>query len=206
MIEQDEVVLRSGAVLRCGSDQNLWVTLDRQRVVLPYPNAGLGGGSMVVAPDERHAALFVFSGQTELGFELFSLVPALRHVGGLPYRIGESDPPKFSSDGSWLVLLVAIAPSVDGTDAEELLDPDADGEVVIDWAELVVQPIPDGTPIVVPVSTRAPASLDLETLSDWNVFGALELRGQRAVIRLPWGEVEVPIPPAGGICTPPWSP
>jgi hypothetical protein len=210
MFDCDKVMLRSGAVLRAGAvaADSIWVTLDRQRISLGYPSAGLGGGTLLVSPDERYAVLYVLSGQSEQGYEVFALEPELRHLGGIPYRNGEGDAPKFTSDGRWLVMLATTHPVVHGTQtsAEEVLDPDADGELVVDWAELLVQPIPYGAPRIVPIATAIPASFDPDAFEDWTLWDAWELRADRAVLRLPWGpEVEVPLPPAGPVTTPPWT-
>src|SRR5262245_41871257 len=84
-------------------------------IVLPYPQFGHGGHELVVSPNEDYLALYLFSGQSEQGWELFSLVPELRHVGSLPYVEGEGDPPQFSLDGRWLAMMVAVEPRVRDT-------------------------------------------------------------------------------------------
>jgi hypothetical protein len=70
-----------------------------RRVSLPYPASGYGGHELVVSPSDRYLALFLYSGQSEVGWELFEL-PGLRHIGRLPYIFGEGEPPVFSAGQS----------------------------------------------------------------------------------------------------------
>lgn len=193
--------------MECGSDDNVWVALGAERITLPYPTAGLGGGELVVAPDQRHAALWIYSGQSEVGYELFALVPALRHLGGLPYVHGEGVAPVWSPDSRFLAMLVGITPCVHGTDAwaEELLDPQAQGQLDVDIAELVVQDIVGGrAPRRAKVHARIPASLDPDAFSEWTFYEPLELLGGvRVAFAVPWGaQVEVDLPPPGAIRAP----
>src|SRR5262245_20710448 len=42
---------------------------------IPSPADGLGGYELVLSAEERYLALFLFSGQSEVGYEVFSLRP-----------------------------------------------------------------------------------------------------------------------------------
>lgn len=182
----------------CGCDRHrtIWVELGvpdgaTQRVELPVPSAGYGGGELVVSPDQRLAALLVFSGQGEQGYELFALTPQLRHLGGLPYVLGEGDAPVFSPDGVWLAMVVACAPVVRGTEtyAEDVLDPDGEDSVLIDWAAIYMQRLPDGPIGRVALGTRIPQSTDPDDLHEWELHGAVSFAAHGTLmIRLPWGE------------------
>lgn len=213
MFDEENLLLRSGAVLRCGSDGNIWVSVDprggaTQRVLLPYPGAGLGGGAMIVSPDETHAALYVFSGQSQQGYELFALEPELRHLGGLPYVVGEGGVPVFSPDGRWIVMFVGTIVKVHGTDehAEDRLDPDAEGDLHVDFAELIVQALPDRSFVRVPVHTRIPASYDPDGFHEWDHYESPRfVADARVALPMPAGDdVEVGLPPRGPIAAPPW--
>lgn len=207
------VVLRSGASLSCGAamGREQWLALSHagstQRLVLPYPHAGLGGQELVVSPDERYAVLFVYSGQSEQGYELLELSPTLRHLRSVPYREGKGDAPMFSPDGRWLAMLVTTTPMVRGTDqyAEDAFDPAGEGEVLVDWAELLVQAVPDGTPRVTAIGTVLPRSFDHDTFADWRLHGALGFAADdRVTLRLPWSSdarLEVALPAAEAITT-----
>lgn len=199
----ESVSLSSGATLRCGCGTTLWVELAAsagpQRVDLPFPSAGYGGGELVVSPDQRHAALFVFSGQSEVGYELFALTPQLRHLGGLPYVHGEGDAPVFSPDGTWLAMVIACFPIVRGTEtyAEDALDPDAEGTVLVDWAAIYTQRLPDGPIERVDIGTTISRSTDPDDLGEWELHGVVSFAAHGTLmIELPWGEaleVELPV-------------
>jgi hypothetical protein len=75
---------------------------------LALPAHGLRHLELVVSPDERNAALGMWSGQSEQGYVLFDLDP-LRVLAQLDYVFGEGDAPMFSPDGRWLVIFTANA-------------------------------------------------------------------------------------------------
>lgn len=211
------VTLRSGGVLSCGARKGdaEWVELERagepiQRLALPYPNAGIGGQELVISPDERYAAMFVYSGQSEQGYELFALEPMLRHVRSVGYFEGEGDAPRFSPDGHWLVMVTTVVPTVRDTEeyAEEVLgDSSVPGHVLVDWAEVVVQPVPDGDPIAVAVGTLLPRGFDVDTFSEWSLHGAWQFSDADGVtVVLRWGGgLKVELPPAGPVTTEPFD-
>jgi hypothetical protein len=112
------------------------VVANGARASVPFPSAGYGGHELVVLGSERFLALYLFSGQSEVGWELFELQPQLRHLGGLPYLLGEGHPPVFSADEKWLAMVSTLRDI--GPDED---DPDA---LAIDWAEVRLQPLPGG--------------------------------------------------------------
>src|ERR1044071_1721987 len=148
MHERSERVLQRGrAVFEVGRSLTMQWSAGgaTSEIALPFPDLGYGGHELVVSPDENYLALYLFSGQSEQGWELFSLIPELRHVGSLPYVEGTGDPPQFSPDGQWLAMLVAVPPCGrdTGGDFESASDDRASDPVVVDWARLYVQHLPD---------------------------------------------------------------
>jgi hypothetical protein len=205
----EQVTLRSGAI-RCGcsgrpgADHAIWVRRDPsgEEVRLPVPSGGSGGEELVVSLDERWAALFLYSGQSEVGWELFALDP-LRHVGGTGgYLRGTGDAPRFSPDGNWLVMGIAVTPMVRGTSeyAEEALDGGA-GEIVVDWGALYTQRVPSGPIVVTPIGTPIPRSLDPDVVAGWALYDALVVDDDRVVIQLGWATAETPLPASGPVTT-----
>jgi hypothetical protein len=209
--DRNVVHIRAGsAVIRCGDDARndaIWVTLEapskpEERVTLPRSSGGVGGLDLVVSHDERHLALFVYSGQSAQGYELFALEPQLRHLGGLPYVHGMGDGPTFSPDDRWLVMLVrevARLRTATREYFEAVSDEHAQGTVVIDWARLYVQRVPDGAIENVHVGVEIALSTDHDVVAEWEVY-AVDIVGANVRIRMPWGEVvTVPLPPAGDV-------
>ncbi|MDX2087136.1 MAG: hypothetical protein SFX73_04770 [Kofleriaceae bacterium] len=215
------VALRSGGALSCGAlaGEAEWVELLRpgtptQRVVLPYPNAGLGGQELVVSPDERYAAMYVYSGQSEQGYELFELAPALRHLRSVRYLEGEGDAPRFSPDGRWLVMVTTVVPTIRGTEeyVEEILTggqgdaPVRLAEVLVDWAEVSVLEVPDGELSQVAIGTLLSRGFDYDAFSEWTLHEAWQFSAaDRVTMVLPWGAgLELQIPPIGPVTTEPF--
>jgi hypothetical protein len=208
-IDDSKIDIRGGAAtLRVRPDRRALVvdSPGREPEVIEFrPRIDLsGGGELVVSGDERHVALFGYSGQSSQGYELFRLDP-LAHLGGFPDTQGEGAAPLFSPDGRWLVMAMSIdAPVVRGTGEyfEEVADDDSDAPVVIDWARLVVQQVDGGEPVTVPVGVEAAVSTDLDTVLDWNTY-AHPLRftaDDVVVVTMPWGEeIPVSLPPAGPV-------
>ena len=203
------IKLRSGATLRCGKEARaaeFWVALEGQQVTMRVPNAGYGGSELVVSPDQRWAALFVYSGQSDQGYELFALEPALKRVGGLPYVYGEGTVPVFSPDSRWLAMVMTTEQRVrdSGDYAEEILEDDAEGDVFVDWAKLYAQQLPDGPINNAPVGTTIARSMSYDDLCEWNLYNAIAYTANdRLSIKLPWGgKADVKLPLSGPITTP----
>lgn len=178
-------------------------------VVLPYPRLGYGGHELIVSPEEDHLALYLFSGQSEQGWELFSLVPELRHAGSLPYVEGEGDPPQFSPDGQWLAMLVAVAPRVRDTGDyfESTSDASAGDTVVVDWARLYVQHLPDRDIMSHAVGANVPRSLDPDDVCDWTTYDSMRfVTATTLELRMPWHERLVCSLPATGVPIATYSP
>ena len=200
-----EVRLRSGRELTCGLEKlKPWVALDERRLMLPPSSGGHGGIELVVSPDERYVAAFMYSGQSEQGWALLEVDP-LRLVRDLRYWQGEGSAPQFSPDGRWLAMLVSTAGMVRDSDEyfEDVHDPDSEARVDLVWARLYVQGVPDGPIHTVDVCCEVPVAMDPDELHEprWDTDGKLAWAGD-ATVRI--GATEVAIPPSGpAVVTPP---
>lgn len=168
--------------------------LAREEVRLPYPREGYGGHEIVLSPRQHYAALFLYSGQSEVGYELFALGHGLQHLGGLPYVYGEGDRPVFSPDERWLVMIwetyfdwwsEAAAAARAGTH-------------VVDWGEIAVQELPHGPIECVPIRARIPPGWQPEA-SSWTAPTDLRFASPHELrVRTPWGTepaIPFPLPP-----------
>jgi hypothetical protein len=213
----EAISLRSGVTIRCAIDREVGsamvVTLGRGAdpssdvsVRLPSPREGIGGLELVVSPDERLAVLLVYSGQSEQGWELFAIEPELRHLSSLPYVQGEGLAPVFSADSRHLAMIVRVEPRERGTGeaAEALLGPDASGEVLIDWATLFIQPVPEGEVEASAIGTWVRRSTDPDEIYGWDLYESVRFtRNHQLTVPLPWGGLlELPVPLGGSVTTP----
>lgn len=116
----------------------------RSTITLPYPSAGYGGAVLSISHQARYAAALLYSGQSEIGYELFALTPSLRHIAGLPYMGGESDltPMQFSPDEALVAVAIEENPLwwTDPEDEGADWDTPAVGGPV-EWAALLVHRI-----------------------------------------------------------------
>jgi hypothetical protein len=165
--------------------------VERSAVRLPYPSAGYGGHELVVSPSGRYLALFLYSGQSEVGYELFELTPELAHVGGLPYVFGEGDAPVFSPDERHMVM--AWETYFDWWNDETIAARSRDSE--IEWGALAVHELPDGAIFRVPLVARVPAGWSPEA-SSWTAPTELQFVAPDALsLRTPWGATpRIPFP------------
>lgn len=162
-----------------------------------------GGHEFVVSSDERYLALFLYSGQSSQGFELFTLQPTFAHVGGVPETHGHGDAPMYSPDGRWLVMFMDSDYRVRGTDEdfEDLYDEQSDARAVLDWAYLHVLRLPELTVHSVAVGAEIPLSTDPDVYNEWETYDAVRFASDDVVVvRMPQGlEISVPLPPEGAI-------
>lgn len=189
--------IRGGATtLRCGvAGCRPWLAVETaghptERVELP-PWSGVGGIELVVSPDERYVAVFLYSGQSSQGYELVALQPVLARVGGLAEIHGHGNAPMFSPDGRWLVSLIDSAPMVRGTGEyfEDIQDATADERVVVDWARLYTQRVDEPEPTRVAVGVVLPRATEVDVLGEWSPYDAVRFAADDVVeLRMPWGE------------------
>lgn len=168
---------------------------------------GIGGVELVVSPDERTVAVFLFSGQSSQGYELFSLEPFAR-IGGLAETHGHGSAPMFSPDSAYLVSLVDEVPRLRATGAffEECQDDASDQHAVVDLARLFVHRLSSpGDLQRFAVGVDLPLSTDLDALLDWDRYDTIAFREGVLTLRLPSGagltsEVHrIPLPPVADI-------
>jgi len=154
---------------------------DSARIAVPEPSGGCGGHEVVVSPGRRFAAVFLHTGESEEGYELFELRPKLRHIGGLPQVFGEGHPPVFSPDERWIALGVAVDPGLARA---------KDGRV--HWADLHVQ---DLKTLAI---TRCRVDVQLDGDCEEEIAHVENLRFTSEGLRFgtPWGAVAtVAVPP-----------
>lgn len=188
---------------------------EAQFVTLPYPHNGYGGHEIVVSKNEKYVALWLYSGQSEVGYELFEVAPKLRHLTSLPYQLGEGDAPKFSPDAQYLVMLARTHDyawvNEEGEEFDDLADADDDdidddeedeedpddedgeddapeGPWRLAWATLFVQKLPKGKIRQIPVEIEADEPPSEDTLHDWTAYDRLtRVDNDGATITTPWG-------------------
>ena len=178
-------------------------------VLVKYPSAGYGGSVLSISQGSNLAAAIIYSGQSETGYELFSLTPKLQHIGSLPYIYGESDlsSMQFSDNESFAAIAIErpmwwIDPGDDDPDWDT---PSLGG--VVHWASLYIHRI----------GARHPArhSLTVDMPSGWIPDGEetwprnLQFENENSIsLTLPWGNrftFEIPfedrpvaVPPPSG--------
>jgi hypothetical protein len=119
---------------------------------------------------------------------------------------GEGLAPVFSPDSRHLAMIVTVEPRERGTgeNAEALLDPEATGEILIDWATLFIQQVPDGEVETSAIGTWVQRSIDSDEIHGWDLYESLRFtRNHQLTVPLPWGGViELPVPLGGSVTTP----
>lgn len=171
------------SIVECGSGET------RSAVRLPYPSAGYGGHELVVSPRGRYLALFLFSGQGEVGYELFTLGRELEHIGGLDYMFGEGDHPVFAPDERSLVMCWE-------TYFHWVRDQvPTERNRVITWGEITVHALPDGPIERRQLQARLPDGWRPEPWA-WTAPTDLHfVHGRELKLKTPWGsEPSLPFP------------
>jgi hypothetical protein len=158
------------------------------RTAIPYPWHGYGGHELLLSAKERYLAMFLYSGQSEVGYELFCFRPRLQHVCSFGYVFGEGFGPAFSSDERWIGLAWATNPTID-LDDEGLGGKDSTtAESVVDWAQLRIQELPDGPATTCNIQLRVGSGFPLES-NDSFYPEHLEIAGSgEACFHTAWGE------------------
>lgn len=164
----------------------------------------LGGAEFVLSDDGRHLALFVYSGQSSQGYELFTLEPRFAHIGGVAETLGQGTAPVFSPGGRWVAMYMTGGyPVVRESDVpfEEVQNPGSDARTVTDWAALFLTHLPDLTTYRVAVGVDLPLSTDVDDVDEWDTYHAVRFTGDEEVIlTMPWqDEVRVPLPPPANV-------
>ena len=161
-----------------------------QTLSVKNPWWGNYGGHEVVVSD-RYLVVWLYSGQSTQGWELFELAPKLRRIGGMRDTYGMGDAPTFSPDSSWLAHLVTVAPRWrdSGEHLEDGVDPDDDSVDVLDWARLDLQRLPDGPIEHFAIGSPVSRSIDPDDVFEWATYDALAFdTDHRLMIAMPWRE------------------
>lgn len=196
----DEKRLSDGRVFTCSATSKaIDVSLGQSLIHLPGWRGGIGGLELVLSADERFAVVFLYSGQSSQGFEVFELEPTLRHVGTAPERRGHGSAPQFC--GSFVVSFLDTDPKLRDTGEyfEEVQDAADDRRCVVDWAALQIFSLSDATLVTVPVGVELARSTDLDLVQSWEPFDVLRVSGPNEVtLALPWGDsMRVALPSSG---------
>jgi hypothetical protein len=169
-------------------------------------SCGVGGLELAISRSGRFGALWIYSGQSEEGYVLFSL-PDVMTLGSLPYVGGESASPcLFSPDEGHLVLVTEPNAYWWAGDVEDAdWDTPAKGGPV-HWATLHTQEAREGG-----AHAEHPILVDLPKgwLPGEELAGASWPRNvrfadvERLVFEVPWGgECTIPFPPHGPLLAP----
>jgi hypothetical protein len=155
------------------------------RTAIPYPTAGCGGHEILLSAKERYLAMFLYSGQSEVGCELFYFRPHLQHISSFGYVFGEGTGPVFSSDERWLALAWATNPELCLLD--EGVEHLPTGERLVDWVTLRIQELPDGS--AMSCSVRVCVGPEFPVEGDESFYPeCLEIAGEEARFQTGWGE------------------
>ncbi len=169
--------------------------------IVPAPRGGYGGSKLIVSPDERHAAVFLFTGASSQGWELYSIEPTLQRRAGLPCIGGEGEPPVFSPDGALLVMATTgpVAWIDDEGERYDDVEPEhRDAPWQVEWAQLHVQDLATGAieRVVLAAALSGargfdPCALDAPT-------GLAFESPRRLAMKLPWkASATIDLPAAG---------
>lgn len=198
----EELETQTGARLRVETRGALEVISERalgetQRVRLPYPQSGYGGHELVLSASERYLALFLWSGQSEVGYELFAYRPTLTHIGSFPYTYGMALGPAFSSDERLFAMAWTTNSGLHVEDEVELSGACTAEACTIAWACVRVQPLPSGPPQTCFIEVRIPAGFPFETDDRYDAIG-LVVTEHEVRLRAEWGtaiRIPLPLPP-----------
>ena len=150
-------------------------------------------------------ALWLYSGQSEVGYELFEFRPELQHCHSFPYVFGEGYGPVFTPDESLLALAWATNSSLLVDDWPQ--DGVTSVEQVVEWATLHVHSLQGETNSQCKILARLQpgSTIDSETA----YYPTMTSSGSGFHLASEWGrtvEVSLPLPDALTIDGPPPSP
>ncbi len=167
---------------------------ERASIQLPYPTSGYGGHEVVLGKHPL-VALWLYSGQTQVGYELLEL-ETLRHLGSLPYQVGEGEPPVFSADGEQLAMTWEAGALPRAEDLEEHERPRPGETDVVPWAELALQTVSSRTILRRTLHADLRGWRPSEDTHTHVYPEALHFVGRDELrMKAPWGpEVSIPLP------------
>jgi hypothetical protein len=159
-----------------------------------------GCAELLLSAKERYLAMFLYSGQSEVGYELFYFRPILQHICSFGYVLGEGLGPVFSSDECWLGLAWAINPNLCLLD--EGVEHLPNGECLVNWAMLRIQALPDGPATSCSVRVRVGRGFPLEGNESFYPE-RLEIVNQEARFHTGWDDqIRVAFPLPGSLIIP----
>jgi hypothetical protein len=159
---------------------------ETQRVRLPYPQSGYGGHAILLSANERYLALFLWSGQSEVGYELFVCRPTLTHIASFPYTYGMGLGPVFSSDEGLLAMAWSTNSGLHVEDEVELSGGRTTKPCTLPWASVRLQPLPVGPPETCHIEVKIPAGFPSETDDRYDVLD-LVVTEHEVRFRAGWG-------------------
>lgn len=194
-----ELETASGATIRVETENALTVIVDgggqaSQRITLPYPDAGYGGHELLLSKDETYLVIWLYSGQSEVGYELFRYRPTLKHIASFPYVGGEGYGPAFSSDERFLAMAWTVNFDLQVDDEDALENNVTARPYVLAWVEVHLRVLADDTTQTCRVDVRLPKGLHYEGDDGYFPRG-LAVSATEVTFRADWGvEVRIPLP------------
>jgi hypothetical protein len=168
------------------------------RAALRYPSGG-PGAELLLSPNERYLALYLYSGQSEEGYELFYFRPLLEHICSFGLVPGEGYV-AFSSDERWFGHARSTNPEL--CLLEKGVEHLSNGECLVDWATLRVQELPPGRATSCNLRVHVGPGFPLEGGASLYPEG-LEIVEDEARFHTGWGEqVCAPLPLASSLIIP----
>ena len=190
----EELETASGATLRVETENALTVIVEggghaSQRVTLPYPDAGYGGHELLLSADETYLVLFLYSGQCEQGYELFTYRPEFAHIASFPYVVGVGDAPVFSRDGRLLAMAWTLTPG-----RVQKLASDVTESAAVPWVEVHLRRLDDGTVWSCLVQVRSVDGARFDA-REHDVPEGLRVTATEVAFDTDWGvQVRIPLP------------
>lgn len=185
-------VLLEGRSLIVVVDSERGDELGRASVI--SPGAGYAGHELVLSAEEHYLAMGLYSGQSEVGYELFTFRPKLEHIGSFPYAHGYGFAPVFSPDEKRVAIAWATDPSLTVEDQDVDDAGLTTSECIVDWACVHVRELPDGGEQQCAIRVRVPAGFPWKGDSSYYPE-RLELLADEVRFETAWGTtVRLPRP------------
>lgn len=173
--------------------------------VLPLSSAGYGGHELVLSPDEELLVVWLYSGQSEIGYELFDFNP-LRHLRSFPYVVGEGSVPVFSEDSRLLAMASSRNTILEIDEAGvEFKDLRLSHDALVDWATVHLLNLEDDDVFSCQVSVQLRTGFPVDHEQDYYPE-IVRCSATDVQLATGWGssvELPIPLPPTVVIEGPP---
>ena len=148
----------------------------------------------MLSKDETYLVLWLYSGQSEVGYELFTYRPTLKHIASFPYVYGKGFGPAFSADGRCLAMVTTTNSGL-RIEVDEAFEGDVTTEQqTLAWAEVHVRALPEGATQQARIDVQLPAGTPLER-DDSFYPTHLVATATEVTFRADWGvQVRIPLP------------